>query len=425
MTSRIQLQRFGECDQVPAPRAVRAGDYVFTSSIYGIDSSGQAIAANEASGEVGPSTIELQTRRCCESLKAVLKEAGSSLDRVLKADVHLVDAADFYEFKLVWKEYFPKDPPARTTVEIGDNFPFPNASINLDVVALASDSKLNREILKDPNGIDPLEAEWASAAVRAGNLVYCSGFTASDFKNGLAVGRRPGFPNYGNDAEMQAEYIFDRLNRVLEQAGTSLAQAVESQLYEPNLLTFHDVDRVWARYMPVPPPRSSMGMQGLIVPGALCLANLVVLVPDADHKKEESRKGIRWHPVDVRKVNFSPTVKAGPWRFIAGQVASEDFLSVHNSPPGLPFHYSDIEVQTKFTLQILKEQLEANETDWRHCHHVRVYLVHPKRDYRGFIRVWTQFFPNPAERPALCFVPTTSIMFPGPLIEIDPTCVAV
>ena len=44
---------------------------------------------------------------------------------------------------------------------------------------------------------------------------------------------------------MQAEYVFTRLNRVLAQAGTSLAQAVESQLYEPNLLTFHDVDAVW------------------------------------------------------------------------------------------------------------------------------------------------------------------------------------
>jgi len=37
--------------------------------------------------------------------------------------------------------------------------------------------------------------------VRAGNFVFCSAFTASDFKNGIAVGRRAGFPNYGSDAE--------------------------------------------------------------------------------------------------------------------------------------------------------------------------------------------------------------------------------
>jgi 2-iminobutanoate/2-iminopropanoate deaminase len=424
MTLQIQLQRFGAATNAPAPRTVRAGDYVFTSSIYPVDKQGHAVGVDQGVGETGPSLIESQTRHCVETLKAALKDAGSSLGNVLKADVHLADAADFYEFKLVWKELFPKDPPARTTVEVGDNFPFPGTRLNLDVVALADNSKLKREVLRGPTELDPIEAEWASPAVRAGNLVFCSGFTASNFKTGLAVGKRPGFPNYGSDAEMQAEYIFSNLNQVLAQADTSLAQAIESQLYEPNLLTFYDVDKVWAQYMPTPPPRSSMGMKGLIVPGALCLANLTVLVPDKDHVKEESRKGLRWHPVEVRKVNFSPTVKAGPWRFFAGQVPSEDFLSVHSAPAGLPHHFSDIEVQTRFTMEILTEQLEANDTNWSRCHHVRIYLLNPKRDYRGFIRVWHDFFPDTAKAPALCFVPTTGIMFPGPLIEIDPSCVA-
>jgi enamine deaminase RidA (YjgF/YER057c/UK114 family) len=216
--------------------------------------------------------------------------------------------------------------------------------------------------------------------------------------------------------------VFANLERVLRQAGTSLANALESQLYETNLLTFHDVDRVWIRYMPMPPPRSSMGMKGLVVPGACFIANLTVLVPDKDHVKRESREGIHWHP--SRKVNFSPTIKAGPWRFFAGQFATPDFMTIHGAPAGLPHHFSNIEVQTRFTMQLLTEQLEANDTDWAHCHHVRVYLLHPDRDYRGFVRVWRELFPDPANAPALCVVPTTGMMFPGPLIEIDPTCVA-
>src|SRR5207244_11405375 len=101
---------------------------------------------------------------------------------------------------------------------------------------VASDPSLNREVLNDPERADPIEAEGASHAVRAGNLVLCPGFTASDFKNGLAVGKRPGFPNYGSDAEMQAEYVFTRMNRVLKQVGTSPEAAIESQLYGPHLL---------------------------------------------------------------------------------------------------------------------------------------------------------------------------------------------
>jgi enamine deaminase RidA (YjgF/YER057c/UK114 family) len=167
-----------------------------------------------------------------------------------------------------------------------------------------------------------------------------------------------------------------------------------------------------------------MGMKGLILPGAHCIANLTVLVPDRDHVKQESHAGIQWHPIEVRKVNFSPTIKAGPWRFFAGQVATPDFLSAHEVPEGLRHHRSNIEEQTRFTMELLRKQLEANDTDWAHCHHARVYLINPRRDYRGFVRVWREYFPDPARAPALAFVPSTEIMFNGPLIEIDPTCVA-
>jgi enamine deaminase RidA (YjgF/YER057c/UK114 family) len=419
----FKLGRFGAAPFAPAPRAVRAGDYVFTSSIYPIDEAGHAVAVDERLGEAGPSLMEVQARRCLETLKSVLRDSGSSLERVLKADVHLADAAEFNEFKRVWKEHFPANPPARTTVEVGDTLPFPGARLSLDAVALAGDSKLQRQVLADPEGSDPLPVEWASHAVRAGNFVFCSAFPASDFNNGLAVGKPAGFPNYGSNAEMQAEYIFTRMNRVLSQAGTSLEQAIESQLYEPDLLNFHDVDGIWAKYMPVPPPRSSMGIKGLILPGALCAPNLTILVPDKDLKKEESHKGLRWHPVKVRKVNFSPTMKVGPWRFFAGQVPSPDFKSALTVPAGLRNYRSDIEEQTRFTMQILTEQLEANETDWAHCHHVRLYLTEPRRDYRTFARVWREYFPDPARAPALAFVPSTGIMFEGPVIEIDPTCV--
>jgi len=419
----LSLQRIGSAPFAPAPRAVRAGDYVFTSSIYPIDEAGHAVSIDEHLGEAGPSRMEVQARRCLETLKSVLRNCGSSLERVLKADVHLADAVELNEFKRVWKEYFPANPPARATVEVGDTLPFPGARLSLDAVALSGDSKLQRQVLSDPEGSDPLPVEWASHAVRAGSFVFCSAFPASDFKNGLAVGKPAGFPNYGSNAEMQADYIFTRMNRVLSQAGTSLEQAVESQLYEPDLLNFHDVDGIWAKYMPVPPPRSSMGVKGLILPGALCAPNLTILVPDKDLRKEESHKGLRWHPVKVRKVNFSPTMKVGPWRFFAGQVPSPDFKSALTVPAGLRHYRSDIEEQTRFTMQILTEQLEANETDWAHCHHVRLYLTEPRRDYRAFARVWREYFPDPARAPALAFVPSTGIMFDGPVIEIDPTCV--
>ena len=418
----IRLKRGDASPFMAVPNTVVAGDYLFTSSVYPIDQVGHAVSSDEALGEASPSIIAIQTRKCIETLESLLNEHKSSLDRVLKVSVQIASADDFYEFKLAWREAFPDAPPALTTVEVGDTLPFRGVRISIDAVALAGDSNLTREVLEDPEGDDPLPAEWAPHAIRAGNLVFCSGFTASDFKTGLAVGRAPGFPNYGSDASMQAEYVFDRLNRVLAQAGTSLEHAVEAYLYEPNLQTFNDIDTVWRRYMPLPPGRASMGVKGLIVPGACFIADFTVLVPDENHSKEESQEGIGYHPVTARKVNFTPTLRAGPWLYIAGKTAG-DMSTVHGAPPGLPYHFSDIEVQTRYVLDTLTAQIEANNSDWAHCHHARVWLVEPRRDYRGFMRVWREYFPEPSSAPVLAYVPAVATMYPGPLIEIDPTCV--
>lgn len=424
MKTGTEMWRGPSGKRVSAPNTVRVGPYVYTSSIYPIDAAGHAVLPDAALGDAGPSQMEVQAHACLEQLRDVLAEAGSNLQLVLKVDVHLAFASDFYEFARVWRQYFPQDPPAQTVIESGDAFPFPGVRLNLDAVALAANSGVERLVLRDPEGSDPVPTEGASHAIRAGNLVFCSGFTATDLKTGLAVGKKPGFPNYGSEPRMQAEYVFDRLNRVLSQAGTSVAETVESQLYEPDLGTFNDVDGVWGERMPLPPPRSSMGVKGLVVPGAHFVPNLVVLVPDKDHQKQESQAGLRWHP-SARKVNFSPTIKAGPWRYFAGQVATSDYQNVHKPPAGLPHHFSDIEGQSEFTFSLLTEQLEANDTDWAHCYQVRVFLIEPKRDYRGFMRAWQAKFPDPAKAPALAYVPCNAMIFTGPLVEIDPSCVAI
>ena len=55
---------------------------------------------------------------------------------------------------------------------------------------------------------------------------------------------------------------------------------------------------------------------------------------------------------------------------------------------------------------------------------MRIFLIEPLRDYRGFVRAWRDYFLDPAKAPAVSYVPCTEMMFDGPLIEIDPTCIA-
>lgn len=61
-----------------------------------------------------------QMRGCFEKIKETLTEAGGSMESVLTATVYLSDLSDREKhFNAIWKEYFPTNPPTRTTVQVG------------------------------------------------------------------------------------------------------------------------------------------------------------------------------------------------------------------------------------------------------------------------------------------------------------------
>jgi 2-iminobutanoate/2-iminopropanoate deaminase len=78
--------------------------------------SGQ-IPIDPASNKVIEGGISAQTERVLENIKAVLEACGASLDSVLKTTVFLKDMEDFAPMNQIYTRYFPKDPPARSTVQ--------------------------------------------------------------------------------------------------------------------------------------------------------------------------------------------------------------------------------------------------------------------------------------------------------------------
>jgi enamine deaminase RidA (YjgF/YER057c/UK114 family) len=416
---------------LPGPASRVAGDFVFVSSIHPVDQDGLLVRSSSPSPYVGESEVAAQTRSVLDSLEQTLEAGGSGLDRVLRLEVQLADAADFAEFKHVWRNAFPVDPPARTTIVVGDEHIVPGARLNLHGVAIAGSSSVERVLVQDaPGAPSPGDAEHAALAAIGGPFVFASAFPATDFRTGLAAGRAPGFPYFGSDAGLQARFVIDNLARVLAAAGSSLDLGLKVQFYETDLLNFHEVDPVWGDAVgTTPPTRSSMACRGFVVPGALFAANLMALVPGRGLEKQETRAGIRWHPIDAGKANFSPGILAGDWLFTAGQVPLPD-ITKHEwegAPAGLPHHWDDIETETEYTLELLREQLTANGFAFDDVVDARVYLVDPRRDFRGFARVWERAFPDEARRPALTLIPSRQadgrpgVMIEGPMIEIDLT----
>jgi 2-iminobutanoate/2-iminopropanoate deaminase len=85
-------------------------------------------------GVLVPGEIEAQARQVLDNLTAVLEAGGSSLDRVLKTTVYLVDLSLFPRVNAVYGEYFSADPaPARATVQVAA-LPL-GAQIEIDAIA--------------------------------------------------------------------------------------------------------------------------------------------------------------------------------------------------------------------------------------------------------------------------------------------------
>jgi 2-iminobutanoate/2-iminopropanoate deaminase len=84
-------------------------------------------------GEIVKGDFDEQARVVFENLRMILEDAGSSLEHVLKATVFLSDMSNFSRMNEIYGQYFKKDPPVRTTVEVA-RLPF-DIMLEVDVIA--------------------------------------------------------------------------------------------------------------------------------------------------------------------------------------------------------------------------------------------------------------------------------------------------
>lgn len=108
----------------PYSQGLRVGDLIFTSGQIGIDPKTSGLVTGG---------VEAETRRVFENLKAILTAAGSSLNKVIKVSVYLLDLADFEKMNKIYEEYFTGHAPVRTTIGVA-SLP-KGARIEMDVIA--------------------------------------------------------------------------------------------------------------------------------------------------------------------------------------------------------------------------------------------------------------------------------------------------
>ena len=109
----------------PYSQATKANGFVFVSGQVAIDPANQQVINGD---------IAEQTERVLENLSAILKAAGSGLEKVVRSTVFLKDMGDFVAMNEVYGKYFSSAPPARSTVEVA-RLP-KDVLVEIDVIAL-------------------------------------------------------------------------------------------------------------------------------------------------------------------------------------------------------------------------------------------------------------------------------------------------
>jgi len=119
-------------DRAPVPRgpynqAIRVGETIYVAGQIPVD---------PATNQVVEGGVEAQARQVLDNVRAILEAAGSSMDRVVKTTIFLVDVGDFAAVNAVYAEYFTGTAPARSTVQVAA---LPGAGARLQIDAIAVD----------------------------------------------------------------------------------------------------------------------------------------------------------------------------------------------------------------------------------------------------------------------------------------------
>jgi len=107
------------------PQAVIAEKFIFLSGTAGLDPD---------TGKIVSDSFEDQARAAFQNIRAILEDAGSSMNKVIKTTIFMVQGNDFAILNKVYSEFFPDNPPARSAPQ---TMPFPGGIlISVECIAL-------------------------------------------------------------------------------------------------------------------------------------------------------------------------------------------------------------------------------------------------------------------------------------------------
>jgi 2-iminobutanoate/2-iminopropanoate deaminase len=296
------------------------------------------------SGTLGSTgDVKAQTKQVLDNIAATLKTAGSSLANAASVTVYLRNQSDFAAMNEVYRSYWTKDPPARTTV----------------MLPLLNEGLVEIAVVAIPNGgervvVNP--GEWSSSpnpysyAIKTGNTLFLSGLIARNGKDNTPI---------KGDMATQTKAVLENGAAVLKAAGFAYGDVVASRVYVTDQAAFQDMNKVYQSYFPTDPPARATVKSLLTSPDYIVEITMVavkggghaaVTTPNPDGKP------------GTKNPNLSSAIKAGNRLYVSGILGST------NENKG------DVKAQTAEALVRIGRTLKAAGYDWKDVVDGVVYL---------------------------------------------------
>ncbi|MGI8680432.1 MAG: RidA family protein [Jatrophihabitans sp.] len=254
---------------------------------------------------------------------------------------------------------------------------------------------------------------WQSEAVIAGPFVFTSAALATDWNSGIApeAAPHPDFPYFTSAIELQTNYILHSLSQTLAAAGSSLSQIVKANVFLTDPSDFLGFDRAWSTHFATPPTRTTVAVDGLLIPGARIEVSVTALHAgsgiDAQPASSDSPRPM------TRKVE---AITAGRFAFTSGQLAHD---AVNGVPPEATGDQTprDITKQTTYIVENMLRSLSAAGVASDQVVKGQALLTDVS-DTNRFSEAWRAAF---GDRATLGIAGIKALLVTGTIIEIDLT----
>jgi aminoacrylate peracid reductase len=371
MTISIESQerRFfpGPIPDLPFSAAVRAGGLVYVAG-----------ALSQDGGD-----IRVQTRKVLEDMDQTLRAAGSRLANVASANVYITRAEDFAAMNEVYRTFWEKDPPVRTTV-VAD-LVIPGALVEMSMIAVPDGGE--RTVIH-PSDWVPSTAPY-SYGIKTGDTLFLAGLVSRNGRDNSIV---------EGDMAAQTKTVLDNAGEILKAAGMSYENVVSSRVYITDGTAFQDMNGVYRTYFTKDPPARATVIADLMTPQYVVEITLTavnapkraIIAPQAD--------GSPGRPSPI----LSSAIEVGNRLYVSGMLGTT------------PETKGNMEAQTRETLARIGRTLTAAGYDWSHVVDGVVYITDVDQFdamNRGYRSIFTKDFPARA-------TVRTGLVVPDGLVEI-------